>query len=145
MIPREDLETIAREIGSGLAKGPQVLLIIGLICLALGLCVMGMRAVELLLVGKFAIHEMLRLMVPLSGTWFGPLILWLGACAVRSRKTMRIMLVHRRCPHCGYDLRGLPVDASDGATVCPECGCAWRLDSREPSRATADDDSDGTP
>jgi transcription initiation factor TFIIIB Brf1 subunit/transcription initiation factor TFIIB len=39
------------------------------------------------------------------------------------------MLKHRRCPHCGYDIRGLPVDPQDGATVCPECGCAWELPS----------------
>jgi len=38
------------------------------------------------------------------------------------------MLKHLRCPHCGYDIRGLPVDPEDGATVCPECGCAWRLE-----------------
>jgi transcription initiation factor TFIIIB Brf1 subunit/transcription initiation factor TFIIB len=37
------------------------------------------------------------------------------------------MLKHLRCPHCGYDLRGLAADPEDGATVCPECGCAWRL------------------
>ena len=28
----------------------------------------------------------------------------------------------------GYDLRQLPVDPEDRATVCPECGCAWILD-----------------
>ena len=39
----------------------------------------------------------------------------------------RAMLHHLRCPHCGYDLRLLPADPADGATVCPECGCAWRL------------------
>jgi len=39
----------------------------------------------------------------------------------------RVMLRHLRCPHCGYDIRGLPVDEVDGATVCPECGCAWSL------------------
>jgi transcription initiation factor TFIIIB Brf1 subunit/transcription initiation factor TFIIB len=38
------------------------------------------------------------------------------------------MLEHRRCPHCGYDLRMLPTDPDDGSTVCPECGCAWGLD-----------------
>ena len=26
------------------------------------------------------------------------------------------------------DLRMLPVDPKDGVTVCPECGCAWRLE-----------------
>ncbi len=39
-----------------------------------------------------------------------------------------IMLKHHRCPQCGYDIRLLPADAADGATVCPECGCAWRLE-----------------
>ncbi len=39
-----------------------------------------------------------------------------------------VMLEHRHCPHCGYDIRELPTDSSDGATVCPECGCAWMLD-----------------
>lgn len=39
------------------------------------------------------------------------------------------MLEHRHCPHCAYDIRGLPVDTEDGAVVCPECGSAWRIDS----------------
>jgi hypothetical protein len=43
-------------------------------------------------------------------------------------KVLAVLLKHRRCPHCGYSLRGLPVEAGDGATVCPECACAWRLD-----------------
>ena len=37
------------------------------------------------------------------------------------------MLRHERCPHCGYRLGDLPSPDGDGATVCPECGCAWRL------------------
>ena len=36
-----------------------------------------------------------------------------------------------RCPHCGYDLRELPGDPDDGATVCPGCGCAWKLSQTE--------------
>lgn len=31
-----------------------------------------------------------------------------------------------RCPACTYDIGGLRVE-SDGCTVCPECGAAWRL------------------
>ena len=38
-----------------------------------------------------------------------------------------IMLRHRRCPHCGYGLRGLPTD-DDGLTTCPECASIWRID-----------------
>ena len=42
-------------------------------------------------------------------------------------RVLRALLDHRICPHCGYDLRGIPADPSDGAAVCPECACAWRL------------------
>ena len=57
----------------------------------------------------------------------GPIIAFRMA---RSQYVVRVaaaMLKHLRCPHCGYDIRGLPTDTEDGATVCPECGCAWRL------------------
>ncbi len=46
----------------------------------------------------------------------------------RKHKTFAVLLKHRRCPHCGYSLQGLAVDPVDGATVCPECACAWKLD-----------------
>jgi hypothetical protein len=39
-----------------------------------------------------------------------------------------VMLKYLHCPHCGYDIRGLTCDPGDGATLCPECGCAWQLD-----------------
>ena len=51
----------------------------------------------------------------------------------RLRRVCRTMLKHLRCPHCGYDLRLLPVDGADGATVCPECGGAWRLAAGRPA------------
>lgn len=38
----------------------------------------------------------------------------------------RAMLRYRRCPACAYRLSGLPLE-SDGCTVCPECGAAWRF------------------
>lgn len=34
---------------------------------------------------------------------------------------------HRVCASCGYLLQDLPLE-SDGCTVCPECGAAWRLE-----------------
>ena len=46
----------------------------------------------------------------------------------RRQRVLWALLRHSRCPHCAYDLRGLPADEADGATVCPECGCAWQLD-----------------
>ncbi len=68
---------------------------------------------------------------------FGPSIVccfvvpWVAARQARRKRIRFAMLKCRRCPHCGYDLRRLPVDPTDGATVCPECGCAWRLDHPE--------------
>ena len=32
------------------------------------------------------------------------------------------------CPVCRYDLAGLTPE-SDGCTICPECGAAWRVES----------------
>ena len=61
--------------------------------------------------------------------FFGGLYLYLrGARRARLRRVCDVMLRYLRCPHCGYDIRLLPVDSADGATVCPECGCAWRLE-----------------
>ena len=37
-----------------------------------------------------------------------------------------VLLEHRRCPACMYDLTGCPI-GEDACTMCPECGAAWRL------------------
>jgi hypothetical protein len=55
------------------------------------------------------------------------IITYLRAKRRRRDRILRVMLRHGHCPHCGYDIRGLPVDETDGATVCPECGCAWMV------------------
>jgi hypothetical protein len=61
--------------------------------------------------------------------WFCaiPWIIWFALKRKRFGAVAAAMLKHRHCPHCGYDLRLLPVEPADGATVCPECGTAWRL------------------
>ena len=61
--------------------------------------------------------------------WFCsiPWIIWFAIKRKRFGAVAAAMLRHRHCPHCGYDLRLLPVDPADGATICPECGCVWRL------------------
>jgi hypothetical protein len=61
-----------------------------------------------------------------------PWIIWFGIKRKRFGNVAAAMLKHLRCPHCGYDLRMLPTDSQDGATVCPECGCAWRLEGDAP-------------
>lgn len=67
-----------------------------------------------------------------------PWIIWFGIKRKRFGNVAAAMLNQWRCPHCGYDLRMLPADPADGATVCPECGCAWRLD--VPQVTVAQDD-----
>jgi len=57
-----------------------------------------------------------------------PWILWYGIKRRRLNNVAEIMLKYARCPHCAYDLRFLSRDDDDGATVCPECGCAWHLE-----------------
>lgn len=47
---------------------------------------------------------------------------------IRRRRIAAAILRQGRCAHCGYDLQGLEADARDGATICPECAAAWRLD-----------------
>jgi hypothetical protein len=65
--------------------------------------------------------------LPLAlGVFLIPLLI---ARRMRGGRAPGAMLRSGLCPHCGYDLRGSPADEEDGATVCPECGCAWRLDS----------------
>jgi hypothetical protein len=56
-----------------------------------------------------------------------PWIVWYASKRRRFGHVAAAMLKYARCPHCGYDLRRLPTDPTDGATVCPECGCAWQL------------------
>ena len=127
VIPNDVLSEIAAEIGSGWRKWQRILLIITLLCMSISLIAVGVKGVRMLLVHNFSFHELIRTVVPFNGAWVGPFMFWVGAYQVRSQRTKKVMLTHRRCPHCGYDLRGLPVDTKDNATVCPECGCAWHL------------------
>ncbi len=58
-------------------------------------------------------------------------VTWIAARQGRLKRVRFAMLKHRRCPHCGYNLHGLPTAPEDAATVCPECGCAWLIDDTE--------------
>ena len=71
---------------------------------------------------SITIH-VIQLVVILSG----PYIAYRMARSKYFNKVGEVMRKYRHCPHCGYNLRGLPVDPGDGATVCPECGAAWML------------------
>lgn len=59
---------------------------------------------------------------------------------IRRRHITRALLERKRCPHCGYNLEGLAADCEDGATICPECASAWKLDARSVTHRAGDDE-----
>jgi hypothetical protein len=79
-------------------------------------------------------------------------VIWLGLLGIlrefrRARRVCvrRVMFRRQRCLHCGYSLRDLPFDPTDGLSVCPECGCAWRPASQTRQRPGAPHSSTGHP
>jgi len=92
--------------------------------------------------GKQDLVQMLRnpaIMVPLTlpGLACCVGLPWFAIRRAKGSRVCAALLNHRRCPHCGYDLRGLPTTPSDNTTVCPECGCAWVIDDDRVKRALA--------
>lgn len=139
VIPAETLRRIAEEIGSGLPKKTRAFLYVFVVLLIFETIVFFIRVGQLTLAGRFLDifdkHSVLLLSV-----WPAALFFWLMAKRRRWGWIRRAMLKHLRCPHCGYDLRLLPADPADGATICPECGCAWRLDESEVAQQGGSDD-----
>jgi len=126
-IPADELRTLAREIGFGLVRGQRVLFYVALVCLAIIGAALFEYGTRMVLAGQLDLRRLLLRAVPMLSPFAATVIFWLGARRARVGRTTRVMLAHRRCPHCGYDLRGLPRLPEDGATRCPECGCAWLL------------------
>ncbi|MCP3902046.1 MAG: hypothetical protein GY715_00295 [Planctomycetes bacterium] len=129
-IDAEALRPIADEVGSGLEERTRrfmPVLFVGVVIVAFAL---------ILQIVLYSIKGDIRAIfsprnIALANIWFFILVLWMRAKQVRFGRIRKIMLKHRRCPHCGYDVHGLAPDEADGCTVCPECGCAWRLASPE--------------
>jgi len=139
VIPAETLRKLAEEIGVGwpwLVRVTFFVMLVFLIVLLLAIVTRLVRSVFLgsPQFGAFT-EALLYLVPPLAGLFS----IWFVSARVRFKRIRNIILKHLRCPHCGYDLRMLPTDPADGATVCPECGCAWRLGQAE----TAGDRGDG--
>ena len=129
-IENQALEKIIEEITPGSSRCRRL----AWVSLAIGvLALVGVTA-SVLIEGRNAWDDLVKVatnpaLIAPNMVW----VIWLPAAFVQRRRSQRkrvtaIMLKHRRCPHCGYSLLGLPVDPSDGATVCPECAGAWRLD-----------------
>jgi hypothetical protein len=126
VIEAEVARAIANEKGVRIARGERVSLVLGVVAVLL---VVGL-IIQSLIVGDFGDAPLARtssLLLFCVLTW----VYWIRAKYNRFGKIAAAMLKYSRCPHCGYDLRMLPADPEDGATICPECGCAWKLEHRE--------------
>ena len=133
-IPPRTLRAITREAGVGLTTTGRILVGIGVLFLTAALLVHAVPVVQRFFTGVAPSFADIVEDVPLFAyVWIMPFIIWMAACQMRSARFGRVMLRHRRCPHCGHDLRGVPVEKEDHATVCPDCGCAWRLDETAPA------------
>ncbi len=148
VIEAETLWLITEELGTGLSRGGVRLAYIFIAALILQTIVILSRMVDLSMPERAGelldLNNLLILQI-----WPWVMLIWFGAKRVRFRRIRRVMLNHGRCPHCGYSLKGLRVDPTDEATLCPECGCAWGLGSsrRSSSRnaaSAADSTVDGT-
>jgi hypothetical protein len=126
IIPAESLALIAREIGSGLEPKMRRLLIMMGVIGAFSAVVFVIFCIDMLIHRQYG-RLLEKWPVLLCQGWFWPLLFWLHAKRVRYKRIQAIMLKHRHCPHCGYDIRELPTNPADGTTRCPECGCAWLL------------------
>ena len=126
IIDAEALRAMAEEIGSGLTDQQRKLARVFFAAVAIMFLGFTLHTVDACIRGQWLeIFDFSH--VALFNVLFWPVILWAYARQARFRKIRKVMLAHRHCPHCGYDLRGLPADERDGATVCPECGCGWRV------------------
>ena len=125
-IPHEVLRELTREIGIGKLADSWFGLCVGSIGFACALLLLG-DALTQLIKGSIPFAQFVQRALWYQGIWAIPFAFWKAARRSRFHRIRRTMLRYLRCPHCGYDLRMLPTDPEDGATVCPECGCAWIL------------------
>jgi hypothetical protein len=124
VVPPDVLQRIAEEIGNNIVWAPRILFwvsLFGLVCL----CAVSIYVVPSFVSGRMGWTSLACNTVGFAAMWLGSLAIWVTTRRACSQRVTRVMLRHRRCPHCGYDIHGLPIDPTDGATVCPECGCAW--------------------
>jgi hypothetical protein len=141
VIEADVLRAIAGDIGPGYRRASRIA---GWTCFILGAGGMTTMLVRAYLFrGGIDTVGMILTVVNIICLALFMLGIWTGARKLRFGRVKRIMLSHRRCPHCGYDLKGLPVDENDRATICPECGCAWKLNGAGTGPAAHDEDSTG--
>ncbi len=124
-IPTDALAVLAADLGSGLTRITRFLFVLGIVCVVPGVIAFVVHLIAIIKAGGMVWPLPWWLLV--ANVWIVPFVLWVAAGQARARSVRSVMIKHLRCPHCGYDLRMLQADPTDGATTCPECGCAWRL------------------
>lgn len=126
IIPAEPLAKLAQEIGSGLPPRLRGLVIAFGVVAGIGAVIFVVFCIDMLIHRQWTrIFEKAPLFT--LQLWFWPLIVWVIAKRRRYERIQTVMLKYLRCPHCGNDMRGLPIAPEDNATICPECGHAWHL------------------
>jgi len=135
VIDADVLRAIASERGVRIKPGERAALIGG-ICVALAVTSLITHALITGDIRDAPYAKSAGFLYLLSIPW----IIWFGIKRKRFSHVAAAMLKHLRCPHCGYDIRNLPIDPVDGATVCPECGCAWKVDNSIPTKQSGNDD-----
>jgi hypothetical protein len=126
LIPADKLRMIADEVGFGMPKWQRLGY---LACVAAFIACVIFLVIWKLVRGR-GIDAVERVLWPVNLAVFalGAVQFWRSGRRARAETISQVMLRHLRCPRCGYDLRLLPTDPTDGATVCPECGCAWEIE-----------------
>jgi DNA-directed RNA polymerase subunit RPC12/RpoP len=129
VIPAEALASIADKVGFGLPRWQRrAYFALVMIVLGNGVFLLIWKAIRR---SGFDALGCILGSLGVAAFAISAIMFWRGGRQARAKLVCAIMLKHLRCPHCGYDIRGLPANTEDGATVCPECGSAWRLaDSR---------------
>jgi hypothetical protein len=126
VIPSDALQEIAKQVGIGMTQVNRALFWVCLVGLISVVITVPISITSFVRGWMDAFSLALSLLLP-NSIWIVLFVLWIRTRNVRRQRIASVMLEHLRCPHCGYDLRLLPVDPKDAATVCPECGCAWML------------------
>jgi hypothetical protein len=126
VIDREALEAIVQQIQPGAPRRR------GALYLGLGAGVIVLVGLGAMLVaeGRPAWDDLVSTLTNpaiIACVLGGGVAPWIVARRERRGRLRAVLLNHRRCPHCGYGLTGVP-EGDDGLTTCPECACAWRID-----------------
>ena len=125
-IPPDVLKKMAEGVGLNLTRGTRCLLwcsMLFFICLVIAVVICYSRLSD----GNISRTRFFINLIPYFFSTFTLFFSWYSLRRARHRQIGKVMLRFRYCPHCGYDIHGLPLDAMKEYTVCPECGSAWNL------------------